>query len=117
MSAQLDRVNDASARRQLELLQSEVEQLRRSVQLFAAENARLRARIDEHSAGAPDVHGVIVIDGRPCITPQAAARQVGVSVPTVNRYLQSGYWQGVQQRGSNRWYVFADQPLSRKRHI
>lgn len=55
--------------------------------------------------------------GRPWITPKEAASQAHLKhVQDVYRYLKSGWWQGEQMPGTNRWVVFADQPLSIQGH-
>lgn len=119
MSAQLNRVNNdpdtlreriGELEDQIALLREMNKQKDRRIfdledQLTAAESG---ARLDVSSA--PQTY-----QGRPVLTPTQAAARAWISRSSVNRYLTSGYWAGVQLPGSNRWLVYADQPLSKKK--
>lgn len=103
MSEQLERVNHTPER-----LQERIRELEKQNDLLRA-RLRLYEQRDGSTVDAPQM-----FNGRPVITPNDAASRTWTSRSTVNRYLTSGYWQGVQVSGSNRWWVYADQPLTKK---
>jgi hypothetical protein len=83
---------------------------------YRKENATLKERLAsyEDSSSNHVADSGVMLGTRPTITQGEAARRAGVSVATANRYLNTGYWQGVQMSG-NRWFVFADQALKKKK--
>lgn len=106
MAVQIERVNDRAS---LDL-ETEVARLRQQLAEAQRQNAILRERIAGFEAEAD---GPIMVNGRPALTARQAAARVGVSVATVSRYLTSSHWQGTQDL-SGRWFIYADQALSRK---
>lgn len=86
--------------------------------------ARLQARINELelllaaydvTVAAPDAARGPSYGQRPTITAVEAAQRAGVSLATVTRYVQSGFWDGIPpRRGHNRLLVYSDQPLTSK---
>lgn len=119
MSTQLHRVNNdpETLRERIAELTDQVELLRemnktKDRRIFDLEDQLAAAESGTHLdvSSAPQTY-----QGRPVLTPNQAASRAWVSRATVNRYLTGGYWQGVQLPGSNRWLVYADQPLTKKR--
>lgn len=114
MAAQLDRVN--------ELDNPVVVRLRAELADARAEIKHLRERLAAfEDSGATAAGGPLTVHGRPAITVAAAARITGLSIATICRYCADGHWQAVQPAGTNRWLIYADQPLSKKqrgpRHV
>lgn len=119
MAIQIDRVN--SARKAHSLRESD---LLDDVARLEAELARKDQRIKELELllAAYDVTGSTgetqrgpSYGQRPTITAVEAAQRAGVSLATVTRYVQSGYWEGIPpRRGHNRLLVYSDQPLTSK---
>jgi hypothetical protein len=112
MSRQLERVNgkgqgmheNARVAQLQSLLQSRDEQLSAAFE-----------EIDRLIADRADCFKGLRWNGRPVISPEEATVRVGLSIATVNRYCNSGHWAAIQQSGSNRWLIFADQPLNPKK--
>lgn len=104
MAIQVERVNDRASVD----LETEVARLRQQLAEAQRQIAVLRERV-----AADEADGPIIVNGRPALSARQAAARVGVSLATVSRYLTSGHWQGSQDL-SGRWFVYADQSLSRK---
>ena len=58
-------------------------------------------------------------NGRAVVSVADAASARGVSVATVYRYLETDHWQGASKwiDKKRRWWVYADQPFTRKRKV
>lgn len=127
MSEQLDRVNgkpdaakllrSGTAKELQNLLdgyEHQLEQLRQQLKNEREWSAQLEAELAlcRGADGGLQPDG-IQLNHRPVITCAEAAKRCGISVATVNRYLNSAFWQG-QQQGNGRWLVYADQSFSRK---
>lgn len=114
MSTQLERVNHTPERllERIAQLEDQLDLLRGMLRVKESENTDLRAVLESRGSDRPAAPQLF--NGRPVITPNEAAARTWTSRSTVNRYLTSGYWQGIQVPGSNRWWVYADQPLVKK---
>lgn len=117
MATQVARVNNDPARlrelnadlmRKCDRLEEMVKDLTRRL-----EAAQERLEALQEVGATPQPSRGMVLDSRPVLTMAQASRQIGVSVATISRYLNTGYWHGVQTP-SGRWYVYADQPLRAK---
>lgn len=116
MVTQLDRVN----RKEHSLGEAD---LLDEIDALQADNARLQKRIGELELllaaydvidNAPETPGP-AYGQRPTITANEAAQRAGVSLATVTRYVQGGWWEGIPpRRGHNRLLVYSDQPLMSK---
>lgn len=109
---QLDRVNSQTVFEEVAEMRLQIEQLTKLLQDERAarkEAERVaQARLELLTARGSKHE----VNGRPVLTVQEAAQRGGVSIYTCYRYLSSGHWAGVTEP---RRYIFADQPLSRKR--
>lgn len=85
---------------------AEIEHLRDRLALYETEGAHGNLRL----LGAP---ATLTFAGRPVLTADQVAQQVGRSLATVSRYCASGFWQAEQVGGQ--WLIYADQALTTKR--
>lgn len=121
MAEQLDRVNDSSARAAAQASVAEFIQ-RVAPDRYAdprdAEIARLTALVDQLRTRIAELElpGGHALGQRPVISAVEAAERTRLSLATVNRYLNSGFWQG-EQGDDGRWLIFTDQPLLPKERI
>lgn len=122
MAAQVDRAN-ADPDKLQEHLQEARATIARLQQLLHQKDATiadLYAQMSMNQITAPDeprtdaITGMQTYNGRPVITPAEAAQRTWLSRSTVNRYINNGHWEAVQLKNSNRWMVYADQPLGKK---
>lgn len=123
MAAQLDRVNADNAQRRVEELEQaladrdrQIARLQNKLQSAADKISRLEAQLTPADDAGDDsgLRPTMTIFGRPATTIQHVALHYGVHVSTVFRRLQPGNKQriaGGQLPGTNRWYVFLDQPI------
>lgn len=125
MSQQVERVNNNPdvLRDLLQEARDTIANLRQLLHQKDARIADLSAQIRLAQITAPRmtdepvtdvVTGMQTYNGRPVITPAEAAQRTWLSRSTVNRYINSGHWEAVQIKGSNRWVIYADQPLGKK---
>ena len=108
--AQIDRVNadPVKLRRDLDDALTTIE---RQAEMIKELRARLAAYEDD--APPPLPAATALYKGRPYIPAAAAAKGTRLSTATVNRYLNSGFWQGDRPEGYH-WIVYTDQPLTPK---
>lgn len=92
---------------------SSIEQrLAQALARIAELEARLAAYESQGASHASPLPATLTHNGRPVLTADQAAAQVGRSLATVSRYCDSGFWQAAQVGG--RWLIYADQSLSTK---
>lgn len=119
MAQQLDRVNGApeAVASALYNLQQDHYALTRRYEILKErfdKSERENKRLRELLGAAEDTRGSVApmtYNGRPVLTQSEAARQARISVATVSRYVNSGYWEAAQEPDSNRWLIYADRPL------
>jgi len=91
-------------------LEAQIEALQTTLQEARDELARLRVLVDEnHFSPSEDT-----ISERPWLTMEQVSRREGVSLSTISRYLNSGYWQGEKVGHPYKWHIYADQVFRRK---
>lgn len=94
----------------------QLEQMRQQLRHEREWNQQLEAELAQARGSSEIAPAAVSLNGRPVITCAEAAKRSGCSVATVNRYLNSAFWQGVQQT-NGRWLVYADQPFTRKAKV
>ncbi len=120
MLAQVERVND-SPERLREIIAEQDDQIEKLKAALAAAHDILDQVAPDairrpKAAGASrtrDILEATTHNGKPVLSVAEAADRARVNYFTAVRYLQSGWWRGELVR--NRWMVYADQPLTKKR--
>lgn len=120
MLAQVERVND-SPERLREIIAEQSDEIERLKAALAAAHDIID-QVAPDAIRRPKAAGVsqtrasleaATLNGRPVISVAEAGKRARVNYFTAVRYLQSGWWRG--ELISNRWMVYADQPLTKKR--
>ncbi len=120
MLAQVERVNDSPDRLR-EVIAEQADQIERLKAALAAAHDILDQVAPDairrpKAAGPSSLSNSLEAtthNGKPVISVAESARRARVNYFTAVRYLQSGWWRG--ELVSNRWMVYADQPLTKKR--